>query len=241
MNEIKCIAVDDEPLALEVIKKFSAKTDQIKLLQVFNNPIEASTFLQNEHVDLIFLDIQMPDLNGMELLNSLTHPPMVIFTSAHEEYAIQSYEWDAVDYLLKPFLFERFLKAIHKAQKVVNTMAEKPKEEERAILNNPEYLFVKSDTRFFKVNFNDIKYIEGMRDYIAIHTRQQRILTLMSMTNILKRLPEEYFKRIHKSYIVGIRHISLVQNNKVKIGDIEVPVSNTYREDFLKFIEGKQV
>lgn len=238
MNLIKSIAIDDEPLALEVIKRFAEKTPDLELLQTFRNPLDAVAYIREAPVDLIFLDIHMPDLNGLEMLQSLSAPPMIVFTTAHAEYALASYDFDAVDYLLKPIMFDRFLKAVNKVHKQMAALEEDGGEEEGEDAHK-EFVFIKSDTRFFKVNYSDILYIEGMRDYIALHTHQQRILTLMSMTNMLKKLPALGFKRIHKSYIVGVAHISLVQNNKVKVGETELPISNTYKEDFLRFIEGR--
>lgn len=231
-NTTTCIAIDDEPLALEVIQRLAAKIPSIQLLHCFQNPIEASAFLQENKVDLVFLDIQMPDLSGFQFLQTIPTPPLIIFTTAYTQYALDSYELDAVDYLLKPIMFDRFLKAVNKAQKLLQS--DKHENEPSA---HKEYLFIKSDTRFFKVNYDDIMFIEGMRDYIAVHTPQKKILTLMSMTKMLDKLPTNDFMRVHKSYIIGIKHIHLFQNNRVKIGDREIPVSNSYKEKFLKFIE----
>lgn len=234
---LTAIAIDDEPMALEVIKKFSEKTTGLDLVGTFQNPLEASAFLQEHQVDLVFLDIRMPDLTGPQFLQSLSQLPMVIFTTAHPEYAVDSYEWDAVDYLMKPIPLDRFLKAVNKAiaQKKAEDLLQE-KQEEGA---DRDYLFIKSDTRFFRVNYEDILFLEGMRDYVAVHTPQQRILTLTSMTNILKKLPSDRFMRVHKSYIIGLQHITLIQNNKVIIGDREIPISNSYKDDLAKFIEGQ--
>ena len=231
MTLIRCIAIDDEPLALEVIERFAEKIPELDLLATFANPIEAISFLRENPVDLLFLDIQMPDLTGMQLLESLPELPMIIFTTAYSEYAADSYEVNAVDYLLKPIPFDRFLKAVNKAikefQAVSTNEARKPL----------EYLFIKSDTRYFKVNYDDIRFIEGMRDYVAVHTPKQRILTLMSMTRILERLPADRFMRVHKSYIIGIRHIELIQNHRITIAGREIPISNSYREAFQAFVD----
>jgi len=234
MTKITCIAIDDEPLALAVIERFSSKVPSLELRGTFQNPLSALEFLQSHPVDLLFLDIHMPDLSGMEFLHSLTHKPLIIFTTAHTEYALESYEWDAVDYLLKPILFERFLKGVNKARHIMDR-----EEDERPATQEATYLFVKSDTRFFKINYRDILFIEGMRDYIAIHTEQQRILTLMSMTKMLHKLPSCDFKRVHKSYIINVQHIDLIQHNRVQLAGKEIPVSSTYKEDFQKFIESR--
>jgi len=232
MKKLHCIAVDDEPLALEVIKRFAEKIPAVDLMETFQNPIEAVEFIKDNPVELVFLDIQMPDLSGLQLINSFPEKPMVIFTTAYSDYAIESYEVDAVDYLLKPILFDRFYKAINKALDRVEESGTEIKAEE-------DFMFIKSDTRIFKINYNDILYIEGMRDYIAVHTPKQRILTLMSMTRMLEKLPKRRFMRVHKSYIIGIGHINMIQNNRVLINQKEIPISNSYKEQFLKFIENK--
>ncbi|MDP5170849.1 MAG: LytTR family DNA-binding domain-containing protein [Bacteroidia bacterium] len=231
MSGLRCIAVDDEPLALEVIKRFAGKIPELELLSTFGNPLEAIQFLRNEEVDLIFLDINMPDLTGMQLLESLSKLPMIIFTTAYSQYAVDSYELDATDYLLKPIPFDRFLKAVNKAFREKKAMADLPKD------GFGDYLFIKSDTRFFKVNYDDILFIEGMRDYVAVHTGKQKILTLMSMTRILEKLPPTKFMRVHKSYIIGIHHIELVHNHRIRIAGREIPISNSYRESFQEFVD----
>jgi len=232
MKKLNCIAVDDEPLALEVIKRFGEKIPALNLMETFQNPIEAVEFIKENPVDLVFLDIQMPDLTGLEFMNSFAEKPMVIFTTAYADYAIESYEVDAIDYLLKPVLFDRFYKAVNKALMKIEESGTEIRAEE-------DFMFIKSDTRIFKINYNDILYIEGMRDYIAVHTPKQRILTLMSMTRMLDKLPKRRFMRVHKSYIIGIGHIHMIQNNRVLINQKEIPISNSYKEQFLKFIENK--
>ncbi|MEM6765316.1 MAG: LytTR family DNA-binding domain-containing protein [Bacteroidota bacterium] len=230
---MRCLVVDDEPLAIEILARFIKKVPFLELVDSFENAVEASTFLQHDKVDLLFLDIQMPDLNGLQLLQSLPEKPLVIFTSAYSQYALESYSLDAVDYLLKPILFERFLKAVNKAQK----LKQLDESGSDIIGEEKEFIFIKSDTRYFKINYADIQYIEGMRDYVAVHTNGQKILTLMSMTNMLDNLPSADFMRVHKSYIVGLKHISMVQHNRIKIGEKEIPVSNTYKEGLMKYIE----
>ncbi len=232
---LRAIAVDDEPLALEVIRRFADKVPSLELLATFQNSIDAADFLQKESVDLMFLDIQMPDLNGMQMLQTMAERPMVIFTTAYSEYAVDSYEHHAIDYLLKPIVFDRFFMAVNKALNQRKAQAALDAQEEAS----KDFLFIKSDTRFFKVNLADIRYIEGMRDYIALYTPKQRILTLMSMTNMLKKLPEDRFMRVHKSYIIGLDHITLIQHNHVFIDDKEIPISSSYKEAFLGFVEGK--
>ncbi|RMG74821.1 MAG: DNA-binding response regulator [Bacteroidetes bacterium] len=237
---LRAIAIDDEPLALEVIQRFAGKTPSLELIATFENPIAAAEFLQQEVVDLVFLDIQMPDLSGIQFLQTIAQRPLVIFTTAYSQYAVNSYELDAVDYLLKPILFDRFMKAVNKAlRQYAAQQGGAGSRSEEGDESGHDYLFIKSDTRYFKVNHADILYIEGMRDYIAVHTPKQKILTLMSMTNMLKRLPDEDFMRVHKSYIIGLNHITLIQHNRVLIGEREIPISNSYKEAFLAFVESR--
>ncbi len=234
MKLMRCVAVDDEPLALEVIRRFVDKVPELDLIGAFSNPMEAMQCLRNEEVELLFLDIHMPDLTGWQLLESLPKPPMIIFTTAYSQYGADSYNVDAVDYLLKPIPFDRFLKAVNRAlqkQKSEQTTAKDQREDEAS------YLFVKSDTRFFKVDFQDILYVEGMRDYVAVYTGKQKILTLMSMTKMLEKLPAEQFMRVHKSFIVGVAHIEMVQNYRIRIAGKEIPISNSYREAFQSFMD----
>jgi len=240
---MRCIAIDDEPIALKVIERFVNKVPFLELQRSFQNPVEASLFLQENPTDLIFLDIQMPDLTGLQFLQSLPHPPKVIFTTAYSEYAAESYDLDAVDYLLKPIPFARFLKAVNKAFKLHQFEAEHDagQEGEDSLQDAlSPYLFLKSDTRIFKVKRDEIRYIEGMRDYIAVHTPQKRIMTLMSLSKMLLRLPPSDFIRVHKSYIINLHHIALIQQNRILIGEREIPISNTYREDFFSRIEKLQ-
>ncbi|MEZ4688107.1 MAG: LytTR family DNA-binding domain-containing protein [Bacteroidia bacterium] len=234
---LKAIAIDDEPLALKVIERFAAKTPNLELVGSFQNPMEALSRINKEPVDLLFLDVQMPDITGIQLLQSLPDPPMVIFTTAHEQYAVESYELNAVDYLLKPFLFDRFLKAVNKAMQLhhAETAAVEEEDTQDAL---SEYMFLKSDTRIFKVRRDDIQFVEGMRDYVAVHTNDgKRIMTLISLTKMLEKLGAPDFVRVHKSFIVNVHHIHLIQQNRITIGEREIPISNTYRDDFFAMIE----
>lgn len=233
---LKTIAIDDEPLALEILHRHFQKIPAIELVKTFQNPMEGVSFLQENQVDLMFVDIQMPDLNGLQLLKSLSDPPQVVFTTAHSEYAVDSYELNAVDYLLKPISFDRILKAVNKALEIKRGQIALLEKEESGD-EKKEFLFVKSDTRFFKIYYKDILMVEGMRDYVAIHTNQQRVLTLTSMTNMVKRLPSDMFMRVHKSYIIGLQHISLIQQNRVIINEKEIPISNSYKDELSKYIE----
>jgi DNA-binding LytR/AlgR family response regulator len=233
---LRAIAIDDEPIALKVIERFAAKTPALELIGSYQNPMEALTRLHQESVDLLFLDVQMPDITGTQLLQSLSNPPMVIFTTAHEQYAVESYELNAVDYLLKPILFDRFLNAVNKAMQLHSAEVSGAEEEAPDALS--EYMFLKSDTRIFKVRRDNIQFIEGMRDYVAVHTSDgKRIMTLISLTKMLAKLGSPDFVRVHKSFIVNVHHIQLIQQNRITIGEREIPISNTYRDDFFAMIE----
>lgn len=233
---LKAIAIDDEPLALEILSRHCKKIPAVELVKTFQNPMLGVSYLQDKHIDLMFVDIQMPDLNGLQLLKSLSDPPQVIFTTAYSDYAVDSYELNAVDYVLKPISFERLLKAVNKALEIRKGQIALLEKEEGGE-EKKDFLFVKSDTRFFKIFYRDILFVEGMRDYVAIHTAQQRVLTLTSMTNMVKRLPSDMFMRIHKSYIIGLQHISLIQQNRVTINEKEIPISNSYKDELSRYIE----
>ena len=235
MKKIRCIAVDDEPLALAVIKRLVEKTPGLTLLAAFDNPLHAQEYVMEHEVDLIFLDVDMPDLTGIAFVKTLSEHPQIIFTTAHAKYALEGFEYDAVDFLLKPILWDRFLKAVNKSKHLLTLQQEQasiPSE------SSPrQFMFVKSDNRLLKVKFDDILFIEGMRDYVGIHTSQQRILTLMSMRHILEKLPPTEFIRVHRSYIVGIHHIYQVHHNKVKVAEHDIPISETYKGAFTNFID----
>ncbi|NVN94543.1 MAG: response regulator transcription factor [Bacteroidetes bacterium] len=230
---ISCIAIDDEPLALEIISAYVSKVSFLNMKGCFTDPFKAAETITNENIDLIFLDIEMPDLNGMQFLKSLKHPPMVIFITAYSQYAVESFNLDAVDYLLKPIEFERFYKAVNKAN-----------DYHRFIHNHQQtetnYIFVKSDYQIKKINIDEISYIEGLDDYIKIYCGEDFILTLMSLKSILSKLPSNKFIRVHRSYIVSIQHINSIQRNRIKINNQLIPISDSYSTDFFNLIENKQ-
>lgn len=231
---MNCIAVDDEPLALNVIKEFCEKVDFLNLIGTFSSPIDATKAINENAVDLIFLDIQMPHITGLEFLKSLTNPPLVIFTTAYSEHALEGFKLDAVDYLVKPIPFNQFLKAVNKAYELFyyrTREEENPKAE-----TNTDYLMVRVDYSTVRVNFKDIKYIEGLKDYIKIYTGGRPLLTKSTMKNIQERLPGDEFIRIHKSFIINLSSIDKIENNRVVFGETWLPVGNFYRDEFLKCI-----
>jgi two-component system, LytTR family, response regulator len=237
--KIKCIAIDDEPLALDIIKAYCNKVPFLKLDNTFNNAFDTLEYLRNNTVDLMFLDIQMEELTGIQLLNSLKNKPLVIFTTAYDQYAIQGFDLDVLDYLLKPIPFERFVKAANKAleqmQKEKGSQAEK--QERPAVSTTNAFFFVKTETRIEKVNAAEVLYVEGMGDYWRIVTKSRRIMTLMNAKGIEEILHEPGFCRVHKSFFVAIDKIEFVERKQIKIGEILIPISDTYQKNFFDLIE----
>lgn len=230
---IKCIAVDDEPLALEIITDFARKVPFLSLVQTFENAAEAMRFLQDEKVDLVFLDIKMPDINGIEFLKSLKHPPMVIFTTAYGEYALDGFDLDVVDYLLKPIPFDRFLRAATKAQEFM-TVSQQKNGDSSGQIN--DYIFIKTEYKIIKINLEDILFIEALKDYTKIYTPYQPVLTLRSLKSFETRLPADKFIRVHRSYLVSLNKINSVEKNTVMIANQSIPISDGYRERFYEVI-----
>lgn len=220
---IDCIIIEDEPLAMERTKGYVQKIPYLNLIGEFNDGLNALGFMKSNQVDLIFLDIEMDDLTGIELLKALENPPKVIITSAYESYALQGYELDVTDYLLKPYSFERFLLAIEKTSNYFQNRA----------INDKDYLFVKTEYRMEKISFVDILFIEGMGDYRNVQTPGKKILTLQTFGELEKHLPKDKFCRVHKSYVVSIAKIEFVERNSIKIGNKRIPISETYKRDFL--------
>jgi len=223
MMPIKCIAIDDEPLALELIKQYVARIEDLQLLQTFDDAISGSEFLRQQKVDLLFIDINMPDITGVELVRSLTEKPMVIFTTAYKKFAMDGFDLDAIDYLLKPIDFERFHKAANKAIEYF-TFRQVSKAEA------PTSIFVRSEYKMLQIFLDDIDYIEGLEDYIKIHLSSGRpILTLMTLKAMLDKLPADRFKRIHRSYIVPVSKIKSIVNKKaLMVYSKELPISDSY-------------
>ncbi len=221
--QLKCIAIDDEPLALQLLKEYAELTPSLKMVQVFDDAIAGSEFLRQHEIDLLFVDINMPDITGIDLVRSLQNKPMVIFTTAYKKFAFEGFELEAIDYLLKPIEYERFSKAVKKAveqYQLKNTPSNKEEQQ----------LFVRSEYRMVKIALDSIEYIEGLEDYIKIHISNSKpILTLMTLKSVLEKLPADKFKRIHRSYIVPVSKVSSILNRKVLLnsGD-ELPVSDSY-------------
>ncbi|MFC2086129.1 LytR/AlgR family response regulator transcription factor [Bacteroidota bacterium] len=234
---ITCIAVDDEPLALEKIESFIEKIHYLKLISSFDNAFDALYFLKNNDVQLMFLDIQMEDLTGIQLIESLTNPPMIIFTTAFEEYALKSYELEVQDYLLKPISFQRFLRA---TERIYSSFTKNQQEclpnTNNQLKAEDEYIFLKSGNKIQKVLFENILYIKGLKDYLIVKVGEERVVTHMNFSQMEELLPVENFIRVHKSYIVAINKINFIERNRIKIGEELIPISNTYKREFFNKI-----
>jgi len=232
---MKCIAVDDEPLALELMETYIAQVPGLELLTTFTDAISAWGFLKKNQVDLVFLDIQMPDINGIQLAKSLDRKnPMVIFTTAYSKYAVEGFNVDAVDYLLKPFEFSRFMVAVNKARE------QKALKETTPVVEDDQAIFVKSDYQNVRIAIRDIQYIEGFDDYIRIHVDTGKsIYTLMSLKSMLEKLPSTDFLRVHRSYIVPVKRIKRIHNQQVQLGDKEIPIGKSYVDAVRTFLNIK--
>ncbi|WP_186756823.1 LytR/AlgR family response regulator transcription factor [Echinicola salinicaeni] len=239
--KIKCIAVDDEPLALDLICSFIEQTSFLSLEAKFENAIDALSFVHSHEVDLIFLDIQMPDLSGMELArvldsNKQSNVPRIIFTTAYNQFAIEGYKVDAMDYLLKPFSYEEFLKSCTKAYHFFESKSS----QSNTSADNPQqsYIFIKVEYQLVKVVLKDILYVEGYKDYVKVHLadRSSPLLSLTSLKNMEEILPENQFMRIHRSYIISLDHIQSITKNTVNISNTTIAVSENYKDNFLQFV-----
>jgi len=219
---IKCIAIDDEPPALTLLREHLVKFPGLQLVQTFDDAIAGAEFLRNNSIDLLFIDINMPDITGLDLVRSLQEKPMIIFTTAHKQFAVEGFDLDAIDYLLKPISFERFSRAVTKA---IEYYEYKKKTKSQA-----ENLFVYSEYRMVKIELKDVEYIESLEDYIKIHLSNAKpVLTLMPLKKVLEKLPSDKFKRIHRSYIVAVDKVKSILNRKVKlVSSTELPVSDSY-------------
>ncbi|WP_295711591.1 LytTR family DNA-binding domain-containing protein [Mucilaginibacter sp.] len=220
---LKCIAIDDEPLALKLISGYVSRFPSLQLIQTFDDAISGAEFLKTKTVDLLFIDINMPDITGIDLVRSLAVKPIVIFTTAYKNFAYEGFELEALDYILKPIDFKRFEKAVEKAIDYYRYKNQPATEQAE------ESLYVYSEYRMVKIELSAIEYIESMEDYIKIHlTNAKTVLTLMPLKKVLEKLPADKFQRIHRSYIVPVNKIRSIQNRKVKLSDIELPVSESY-------------
>ncbi len=236
---IPCIVVDDEPLALNILEEYIKKIPYLDLKKSFTSALECIDYLKQNKVDLLFLDIQMEELSGIQLLKVLKERPEVIFTTAYNEYAIQGFDLDVTDYLLKPISFERFLIAVDKVYEKISLkkMPVMQQLESAAKPNEKDFFFVKTEFRLQKVFLSDILYIEGMGDYVRIVTTKERIMTLQSFKKVESVLTEPRFVRVHRSYMIALDKITSVERNRIRIGDQLIPVGENYRKSFFALLE----
>ena len=223
---IRCLVVDDEELARKLLENFIARMPNLQLAGQCKDPMEAIQFLQEHSVDIIFLDIQMPGLTGIEFLRTLKQKPIVIFTTAYPEYAVEGYSLDVIDYLLKPFSFERFVQAVNKASEFLTLKSAR----NESPTNSKDFILVKSEHKIHRIKYDDINYIQSMREYVAYYTPSGRILSLNSLKNLEAELPPSRFIRIHKSYMVAIEKVDTLEGNMVHVGKDKLPIGASYRE-----------
>ena len=230
MDKYSCIIIEDEPLALEKTKDFVNKVPFLNLSATFDNALTGLTYLNNNKVDLLFLDINMDELTGIELLESSNINSQVIITTAYQEYALKGYELQITDYLLKPFSFNRFLQAVNKAQENLS---------QRTADKQVDFIFVKTENRLVKIMLNEIVYIEGMRDYRRIHTVNKKVMTLQNFSEFENSIPASLVCRVHKSYMVALNKIESIERSRIKIADQVIPISETYKEVFFQLINSR--
>ncbi len=239
--KLNCVIIEDEPLARNLMIDYVKKVPSLNLLQAFSNPLEALEALRTLDVDILFLDIQMPELTGISLLKVLTKKPFIILTTAYSDYALEGYELDVADYLLKPVTFERFLKAVDKVMLRAEAESKPITTHVEGTQTSTPFVFVKDGTKLVKVKLDEILFVEGLKDYVTIHTKNQKIVTLQRLKTLEEQLPADKFIRIHNSYIVALSAIDVIQKNEVQIGAVSLSIGDTYRKTFKEFIDKKHL
>ena len=238
---LTCVVVEDEPLARNLLEQYILKVSHLQLVKSFSNPLTALEFLRNYSVDILFSDIQMPEITGISLLKILPKKPLVILTTAYSEYAIEGYELDVLDYLLKPITLERFLKSVEKATQRLSAAPPLPALETAAPIDQTQAsIFVKDGTKLVKIRLNEILYIEGLKDYVTIHTIEKKVVTLQTLKSLEAQLTPHHFIRVHHSFLVSFDAIDTIEKEKIQIVKVWIPISDTYRKSVKEFIERKQ-
>ncbi len=234
--KIQCLAIDDEPLAVKKIAGYILKTPFLELKGECRSAFEAMSIMESNSIQLIFIDINMPDLNGMDFVKSLKEKPFIVFTTAYSEYALEGFQVDATDYLLKPITYSNFLKAANKVKNLIELTGDKEKESVKTTAN---HLFVKSEYKLIRIELDDIKYIESQHEYIKIHlTNSPPVLTQLSIKSIEEQLPSDRFMRVHRSFIVNLKKVSVIERNRIVFdGKVFIPISEQYKEKFQKYID----
>ena len=232
---ITVIAIDDEPLALQLIVDYIQMTPDLMLVGQFENPLEAAQYISKNHIDIVFTDIQMPGLNGIEFTRSMVNSPVVIFTTAFAKYAIDGFKLDIADYLLKPFTYEEFLTSVHKAERMIRSST-KPADD---VLSNNEFLFLKSEYKIKRINFQNILYIEGLKEYVKVYTMHSDnpILSLSSLKILEIKLPADKFMRVHRSFIVNLEKIETIDRSRIVFGKEYIPIGEQYKDKFQEFLD----
>jgi len=232
--KLNCLIIDDEPVARKGMEEYVREVEFLNLVAQCENPLKAAPYLEKGAIDLIFLDIRMPKLSGIEFLKTLRDPPMVIFTTAYSEYALEGYSLNVMDYLMKPISFERFLKAANKALDFYWLQHQAESQKEPA----PDYFFIKCDTKFEKVYYEEVLYIEALQNYVTIRTADRKLITYMTISGLETQLPKEKFIRVHKSYVVSLSKIKAIEGNEIVINTIKIPISRNLKEDVMNRILG---
>jgi DNA-binding LytR/AlgR family response regulator len=235
--KLNCLIVDDEPVARKGLEEYVNEVDFLQFTGMCESAVKASAFLNEGNIDLILLDIQMPKLSGIEFLKTLKNPPMVIFTTAYSEYALEGYSLDIIDYLVKPIPFERFLKAVQKARDF-HLLKQKA---ESASTAAQDYFFIKCDHKFEKVNYNDVLYVEAMQNYCIIHTTERKMITYITFSGLERQLPGDRFLKVHKSFLVSLGKITSLDGNEIVIGNARVPISRNLKEEVIAKIMGNNL
>lgn len=232
--KLKCLIVDDEPIARKGLEEYVNEISFLQLVHSCESALKATDFLKTQPVDLILLDIQMPNISGIEFLRTLENPPMVVFTTAYSDYALEGYSLDVIDYLLKPISFDRFLKAVQKAHDY-HLLKQPTKEIES------DYFFIKVNHQFEKVNYNEVLYLEAMQNYCIVHTLNRKLITYHTLSGLEKQLPATQFLKVHKSFIVAIEKISALDSNELKIGSASIPISRSLKDEVMKKVMGNKL
>lgn len=228
---LQCIIIDDEPLARKGLKEYVQDVEFLQLAGEFDNPMKATDTLMQQKIDLIFLDIQMPRMTGLEFMKTMTQPPLVIFTTAYPQYAVEGFELNAIDYLLKPFSFERFWKAVIKAKSLRESVGQPAA---ASVAPEPDYFFIKSDNKLVKIKYDEILFVEALQNYVAVHTTEKKYITYLTFRSIEEYLPAGRFVRTHKSFIVAAGKVESIEGNDIRIGEHHIPISRTEREAVLQ-------